>query len=498
MSATPLGADDLQRRAQVATLGLVVVVGLLHLWLGQQTGFGDSEAYYTAWSLRPQLSYYDHPPLLAWGLALTTSLFGVNTFGVRILPAVLVSAVAYGVSRLDREGDPRGNFWAAALLLATPAFSIGGIMASPEIPLVAAWIIALMLARRVIRSPTAWGWLLCGVVLGVAFLAKYTALCLVPAMWVAARRVNGATLHRQPMFWAAGGVALVCVSPVLIWNIQSGFPSLTYHLWQRHGGIPFHPKNAAALLGGQLGYLSPVIAALLAWTYLKYRARMNNGTATEEEKLLGAFVAPVLIPLYILCLATDEAEPHWPMMGYLPLYALSGRYLMDAGSALRARWLKWSFGVALTLQSLFFFHTLTPVIVEQLPASYEPKYDIVNELYGWRQVIDSFEARLPPGLSVRWAGAHYVMCGQIAAGLKDLDRAACVSPKRDAFDDLLDPIEVGEWILFVSDNRYTTPVTELVSCSQTRALEEVVVYRGERAVRWFQGTLCLVEAAAAE
>ena len=56
--------------------------------LGLIVELSDDEVYYWSWSLRPALSYFDHPPFQAWITALSTSIFGKTNFAVR-LPATL-------------------------------------------------------------------------------------------------------------------------------------------------------------------------------------------------------------------------------------------------------------------------------------------------------------------------------------------------------------------------------------------------------------------------
>src|SRR5438128_8966205 len=52
----------------------------------------DDELYYWCWSRDLQLSYYDHPPMVAYMIRGTTELFGTSVFAIR-LPAVLSAAV---------------------------------------------------------------------------------------------------------------------------------------------------------------------------------------------------------------------------------------------------------------------------------------------------------------------------------------------------------------------------------------------------------------------
>ena len=45
------------------------------------------ETYYFDWSRFPSWSYYDHPPMGAWWIALGTWVFGANPFGIRWWPS---------------------------------------------------------------------------------------------------------------------------------------------------------------------------------------------------------------------------------------------------------------------------------------------------------------------------------------------------------------------------------------------------------------------------
>ena len=51
------------------------------------------EAYYWLWSNRVALSYFDHPPLLAWVQAFLLSYYDSNYFAIRTLPIVSLGIV---------------------------------------------------------------------------------------------------------------------------------------------------------------------------------------------------------------------------------------------------------------------------------------------------------------------------------------------------------------------------------------------------------------------
>ena len=63
-----------------ATLGLT----LLRLWLALWVPLGDDEGYYWVWSRHLAASYYDHPPMVAWLVALSTHVLGSSLVALRL------------------------------------------------------------------------------------------------------------------------------------------------------------------------------------------------------------------------------------------------------------------------------------------------------------------------------------------------------------------------------------------------------------------------------
>ena len=68
------------------------------------------EAYYWMYGQNLQLSYFDHPPMVAWIIRAGVAIFGNTEFGVRVFATLLSLAtpiLMYRMARLwcDRRGD---------------------------------------------------------------------------------------------------------------------------------------------------------------------------------------------------------------------------------------------------------------------------------------------------------------------------------------------------------------------------------------------------------
>src|SRR5262249_31768118 len=150
-----------------ATLVRLVVAGL--------TGLTDDEAYYRLWSLAPALSYLDHPPMVAWMIALGRRIAGDTPAGIRLC-ALLVPPI--GLIGLWRSAEvlfgPRIAGRAVAFALAMPLLAVGGVIITPDTPSVLFWGLAFWALIELQMSGNANWWLAVGLFAGLGLLSKYT------------------------------------------------------------------------------------------------------------------------------------------------------------------------------------------------------------------------------------------------------------------------------------------------------------------------------------
>src|SRR6266545_3389171 len=186
------------------------------------------EAYYWLWSLRPAAGYYDHPPLVAWLIAISSPLLP-GELGVRLLFLACGALTVVFAALLAREleGDPRAALHAAVLAVAAPLLNLLGAMALPDAPVAAAYTAALWLLARARGGR----WLVAGAAVGVALLAKYTAALLAPALlllvaWDGELRRE----LRTPWPWLGAAVAVALFAPCLLWNARHDWISIRFQL----------------------------------------------------------------------------------------------------------------------------------------------------------------------------------------------------------------------------------------------------------------------------
>ncbi|MFN7532884.1 MAG: glycosyltransferase family 39 protein [Gemmatimonas sp.] len=169
--------------------GWVLAAALLRGVLSALVPLLPDETYYWEWSRRLEAGYFDHPPGIALLIRTGTLLFGNSTAGVRAGPALAALGTHLAAIACAWQLAGRGNAGrlaarrAAMLVTLLPIATLGLVLATPDAALFATAMIALLAVERALATPVrSWAsflwWLLAGVALGGAFVAKYTAVLL--------------------------------------------------------------------------------------------------------------------------------------------------------------------------------------------------------------------------------------------------------------------------------------------------------------------------------
>ncbi len=163
----PEDAPSMELRWRIAALGIAVYLLALRLFYLGLPDLLVEEAYYWNYAQHLDLSYLDHPPLVAWMIWLGTGLFGNNPFGVRIGAFLCWLVTAFFGYRLTANLFGKSAAFRTVLLLATlPLFFAFGFFMTPDSLLIACWAGAIYFLERALlgERPTrlVGGWALRG------------------------------------------------------------------------------------------------------------------------------------------------------------------------------------------------------------------------------------------------------------------------------------------------------------------------------------------------
>lgn len=478
-----------------ALLAVTAAFLFLHLVAAERVGFGDSEALYASYALHPQPAYLDHPGLIGVFARLVGRGSAPSPERAHVLTSFLCALFPFAMALACRAcGAAWRRAFAAALVVAVvPEVAVGMFAMTPDLLLALSWTLSVALAAFALRAPAgslraAGAFAGAGLLAGVAATAKASGALLLLALAVTylAKPVRHHAKTLAP--WAGLGAGAVAVAPIVAFEAHTGWPMLRHRLVDTQAAAGFSLRNAGALVGGQLVYLSPLVGILVVLAAREVWRSRGDDVGTL---LFASFAIPLAI-LVPLCLWSRVAEPHWIAPALLALAPAAAR----AGSGPSRRLVVGACALSACMVLAVHAWVLTPGLLRFAPESYDPAVDIANELYGWPQAVEATRdealAAWQPGSErgdLVVVGPHWVVCAQLEAALHGDLPVGCDTLTRDDFDTWWPRARWhrADTILWVSDNRFdlAPPLTDFVA----QRVREVQVVRGGRTVRVFRVTV---------
>lgn len=492
-----LTSENRNRKYKTYALVLIILVALYHLLIIGAVGPGDNEAYYWTWANHLDLSFFDHPPMVAYMIALSTAVGGDSVFFLRIGTVLLFCVTSFLIYLLAFEisGSQKTAFFSLCLANILPLYFLAGILTVPDAPLLVFWLLYLYLLLRVGKGVPWWHWYLMGFVLGLAVLSKYFAVLLVPStlLFLLSDKKLRSYL-KSPHPYAALALSGLVASPIIFWNIREGWASFTFHLSTRHSGGVFL-ENLWSLVIGQLGVVTPILLfSFIAVLFVFVRRGFKRG-GDIRDKFIVLTSVPTLVFFYIVMCLTNDAEPHWPGLGYIPLligavwlypeYLVKKRNLNVRFSTRRSSisaflriWVKGTGAFKLFVGAALVFPLVFILImnIQLFYPIYRPpissfdnssdmtgweigQYDATSDLFGWEEVAEEVRKTslemTEDGKEFFIFSFHYNVASQLSFALKDTENVFCLSDSIDQFDFWQDTKNlIGKNAIYVCTNRY--------------------------------------------
>jgi len=428
---------------------LILVVTGLRLWAAADAGLNPDEAYYWYWSRYLAPSYYDHPPMVAYVIRLSTGLLGDAPFGVRFLSLLLIvpiSAATYLTGRLlfDRTVGVRGVLWLNATIL----LGVGGLIATPDVPSALFWILTILTFAIAVRSRHGAWWLLVGGSAGLGVLSKLTDLFLVPGLFLCLLLDRDLRRWlRTPWPWLGVAAAVLVLMPMIRWNLAHDWITFVKQLG-RAEPRRFYPQGLPEYVAGQYLLLNPAVATFAAIGVVLGLRRKLVDAAPGLRILI--FTSLPLLAYFAVHALFARVEGNWPVPVYASLAliaAVAGERTAGAGLArLRAAAVPIGFVVA----------TVGLMIIANPYGIIPPGSDPARVMHGWdRFAADVAELRRQSGAP--WiAASNYSINAVLVYYLRDtgIPIRDVTEPVRYAFAPPPDPSLRGEPPLLASDKPF--------------------------------------------
>lgn len=313
---------------QRKTLLLIAISTVIKLITASTIELGIAEAYYWTYSLHLQWDYFDHPPVVAWLIRLTTAnLILHNELFVRFGAIISCAICTWLIFKIGTVINNLQTGWYAALLYTSSVYCniIAGTYILPDSPQMVFWLLSILILIK-ISHPSNDNkkynllWCLFGIISGLCIMSKVHGIFLWFGVALYALLINRTWL-KYPGIYLAAIITLIITSPIIIWNLQNNFISYKFH------------SSRVTLIGAEMhvsGFIKELLQVILITNPVNFFLICSSlllafkGKIPVDKKdiqLLLFCSMPLVIALLFISLFR-ETLAHWPQPAYSCLLIL--------------------------------------------------------------------------------------------------------------------------------------------------------------------------------
>ena len=375
---------------------------VINLLQGIFTEIQEDEAYYALYGEHLAWGYYDHPPMVGLMTFLSSLLFS-GTLGVRFFTIITsclslwvmwkvtqVPELVEGPSIIQEIADQVRNdakkkspllFFVIACSIVM--FNIYDFVTTPDASLILFSALFLLVYQRYLENKSWKNALLMGLFMALMIYSKYHAFLLLGLIVL-----SNLKLLKDGKFWVACLLALVLLTPHILWQVNNDFPSFKYHLAGRNEA--FRWSYFLEYLPNQLLIFNPFTFGAVVYVLIKDRkcvrippASLKRGIGVFERGL--KFILIGFFFFFWLMAFRGHVEPHWTIVCVIPMVVLIYRKAL-VDEKLK-KYIKWFILPSLLLVLAFRILLMTPLADRFGYHGKEQYYKAIEQTAGDRPVV---------------------------------------------------------------------------------------------------------------
>jgi hypothetical protein len=395
---------------------LIILTSLIRMIVAGSLELGNDEVYYQTYAQHLQWNYFDHPPMVALLIRLSTfNLFFHHEFFIRLGSIFCAATGTFLIYKIGSRINNQRTGWIVAILYNTSFYTsvIAGTFILPDSPLVVFWLLSMyfmicILENEATQKDLTVLFILLGICIGLCIMSKLHGVFL----WfgfcgyiIFHRRY----LLRFYMLWISGLISIMIMYPIYKWNLENHFITYNYH----QGRISFwgnspDPNHLMQQVLGSFFYSNPVNFIIYILTlYALYKRKIKK---LPKNYPLFLWLSLPLIGVLLFTSLFNETLPHWSGPAYLSLMILSASWLDEKARPVSANWLKsavWFYATVLIVgvPGILYF----PFRIGSNQDRNLGKGDITLDMSGWKQFAirfdsvyraDSISGRMKPNATI--------------------------------------------------------------------------------------------------
>ena len=443
-------------------LYFITLVAILRIVIAPFVGLGVDEAHYVLYGLYLDLSYFDHPPLVGWLQYASLELLGVNALAARVGAILIGFVVPFFIYKLIYDASKNASFALMSVLALHASFLFHGLflMLLPDTLLFLLILPIIFTIIEIEKNNSLWMWLLLGLLLGFAGLSKYTAvLFLVPIIlyFFIKQRYD---LLFNPAIIPAAMLALIMISPVLLWNIQNDWSSFAYQSDHVVGDTGINETAFITSLVTQFAAYNPFLFPLAFYG-------LYNALNDENDTLfLSALFGLVIFMFFSFASLFQTALPHWNALFYMLFIPIGSYYLLRLATKPAQVYLRFVIGFGLFI-SLYAYAELA------LKFTPMPEYKSVHrDIYGWDEIMSKSDKHITNPNQEALAVTNWTLASRaIFYNLKNNSSVYLIDKRQDQFDLWQKTPPIGKDLIFINTHFFNKTIYEFAICDKTTKLE---------------------------
>ena len=376
---------------------LLLISSLIKLLAAPTLELGNDEVYYWTYAIQPDWSHFDHPPMVGWLMRFTTfNLHWANEVTIRSGSIICAAISTWLLFKLGKLLANEQAGWYAALIYQCSVYTgfIAGFFILPDSPQMPFWTGALYLMCRILfaeEEKKTRQWLLLGLLIGLATLCKVHALYLWAGfgLFILVNRIKWLSNWR---LYAGVMVTLVCLFPIVYWNILNDFITYRYHS-NRVTHTTIQCDMLLREIVGEFAYQNPVIfIGIIIAIIALLRKKIN--CSKEKITWLLCMSVPMILMFWGISLL-NPTLPHWSGPGYIPLMMIAAIYYSQKTTSGIPILIKSAAVLILTvLATGILLINFSPINYGSSDVANFGEYSPVLDLSGWKNLADSFSLQV--------------------------------------------------------------------------------------------------------
>ncbi len=280
-----------------------------------------------AWASNLAWGFNKHPPMVAFILEFFHQIFGSQDWAYYFLSQFFVIIAFFVVFKLSEEifNDKKLALLSVLLLegiyfynFTTPEFNVN----VAQLPF---WALSVYYTWRCLKYDKAIDYIFLGLFVGLGFLSKYLFIYLILGIkLIFIYSIRKGKKIKFSHYFIAGPIALLILSPHLVWLTENNYTTITYAL-QRTGGVGTfidHLIYPLFFLLKQIGILLPFL--LMAFFLIK---KMKFKVNFKDEKFI-FLILTVATPIILILLTSMILGVKIRTMWMTPFYLFLGTLII--------------------------------------------------------------------------------------------------------------------------------------------------------------------------